>query len=98
MRGFMKLRTLALAGVALIGLAGPAAAGQGWYVGMGLGWNHLENVVGTATGGSDVFKWDEGFNGLATTGFKWSDGWRLELEGDLTRNDANALLVSGDTL
>ena len=33
----MRLRSIALAGVALICLSGPVAAGQGWYIGAEVG-------------------------------------------------------------
>src|SRR5580658_3295744 len=42
----MKARMLALAGVALIALAGPAAASdaQGWYLDIGAGWDHMGQI------------------------------------------------------
>src|SRR5206468_4149552 len=42
----MKIRTIALAGVAALALCGPAAAGDaiGWYAGLGAGWDHLGNI------------------------------------------------------
>ena len=33
----MRLRSIALAGAALISLCGPAVAGQGWYIGAEVG-------------------------------------------------------------
>src|SRR5580658_8956048 len=42
----MKSRMIALAGVALIALAGPAAASdaQGWYLDIGAGWDHMGQI------------------------------------------------------
>ncbi len=42
----MKIRMIALAGVAVVALAGPAAASNitGWYLGLGAGWDHMGNV------------------------------------------------------
>src|ERR1700729_930439 len=44
----MKLRTLLFANAALLACAGtvlssPAFAGEGWYVGLGAGWDQLNN-------------------------------------------------------
>ena len=45
----MKLRMIALAGVAALALSGPAAASNatGWYLGLGAGWDHMGNVEAT---------------------------------------------------
>ena len=47
----MKLRTIALAGASLIAFATPAAANDGWYLGLGAGWSKLNQIPYT-TGGS----------------------------------------------
>ena len=50
----MKLRMLALAGVAAIAISTPALAGTGWYLGLGGGVSNLDEMlplrVGTAVG------------------------------------------------
>ena len=40
----MTLRSAALGCVALLALAGPAAAGDGFYVGLGAGWDNQSNI------------------------------------------------------
>jgi len=41
----MNLRSTLLAGATLLGLAGPAAAGDGMYIGLGAGWDGQNNVT-----------------------------------------------------
>ena len=50
----MKIRTIALAGVAVLALSGPAAASDatGWYLGLGAGWDHMGNIKTSHPGGS----------------------------------------------
>lgn len=40
----MTLRKTIIAGVSLFALAGPAAAGEGLYVGLGVGWDNQNNI------------------------------------------------------
>jgi len=40
----MKIRLLALAGVAAVALSTPALAGDGWYLGLGAGWDHQNSM------------------------------------------------------
>jgi hypothetical protein len=40
----MMLRSAALGCVAFLALAGPAAAGDGFYVGLGAGWDNQNNI------------------------------------------------------
>jgi hypothetical protein len=40
----LTLKGAALAGVALLALAQPAAAGEGWYLGLGAGGSQLNDV------------------------------------------------------
>ena len=78
----MKTRTILLSGVAVFLLAGPAAAQtQGWYLGLGAGWNNPSNIdfnAGPGVHGSVQMKDSAAY--IATIGYKWRNGIRLELE------------------
>src|SRR5882724_5856884 len=76
----MKLGTIALAGVSLVALATPAAAADGWYLGLGAGWSKLTDLdykVATP-GGHITFEDNARFD--VTAGYKMPSGFRLELE------------------
>ena len=80
----MKLRTVALAGASLIAFATPAAAGTGWYLGLGAGWSELKDVEtqraspGGAAGGHIEF--NTTVRGDYSVGFKTASRFRIELE------------------
>ncbi len=82
----MKLRSYALAGAAIIALSVPAAASdyQGWYLGLGAGWDTVENVHAnwsTATStGSVKIPFHDDVLGLGAVGYKWNN-FRFEFEG-----------------
>ncbi len=40
----MKIRMLALAGVAAVALSAPAHAAEGWYLGLGGGYDNMSNL------------------------------------------------------
>jgi hypothetical protein len=40
----MKIRMLALAGVAAVALSAPARAGDGWYLGLGGGYDSMSSI------------------------------------------------------
>src|SRR5690348_1826079 len=40
----MKIRLIALAGVAALALSTPAMAAQGWYLGLGAGWDQQTDL------------------------------------------------------
>lgn len=98
----MKFRTALLA--ATVAVAAPAVASaqvvDGFYVGGGLGLNLLgdldlgglrgpaSNVIGNA-GGSIEF--NAGFVGLASVGYGFGNGLRLELEGNYRVNSADTV-------
>jgi len=78
----MKLRSIALAGVALAALSVPAAASDytGWYLGLGGGYSnplllHVSDAAGT---GHLAFNNDA--LGVASAGYKWNGNIRTELE------------------
>ncbi len=92
----MKIRMIALAGVAALALAGPAAASDatGWYLGLGAGWDHLGQAKELFTPGSHVIKQDTDDSALVvgSVGYRFADRVRLEVEIGWDRHDA-----TGDT-
>ncbi|HEX3486349.1 MAG TPA: outer membrane beta-barrel protein, partial [Micropepsaceae bacterium] len=77
----MKLKTFAFAGASLIAFASPAAAADGWYLGLGAGWSKLRDVAYSVNGGpqgKDTYKDTARFDLAA--GYKWPMGIRLEIE------------------
>ena len=90
----MKLRLLAMATVAAAALSTPAMAGDGWYLGLGGGFDEQSGIRGTsvpvpaATGkvgssGSGI--------GEVSIGYAWADtGWRLENEVAFTQHSISA--------
>ena len=87
----MQMRNLLLAATVL---AAPAAAFaqpvDGLYVGGGLGYNYLQEQkiksltipgVASVPGGSSKFRSDGGFVGLASVGYGFGNGFRVEIEG-----------------
>ncbi len=45
----MKIRMIALAGVAALALSTPAMAADGWYLGLGAGWDQQNHISTTST-------------------------------------------------
>lgn len=80
----MKTRCIALAGAALLALAGPSAAGDGFYVGLGAGWDGQNNVRVdqlTPPPGSGEVQTNDGVIIAGTLGFKLPEfPIRLEFE------------------
>jgi OOP family OmpA-OmpF porin len=80
----MKLRTIALAGASLIAFVTPAAAGTGWYLGLGAGWSELQSVGAQVTTPAIPTSGQGSFNstvrGDVAAGFKTASGFRIELE------------------
>src|ERR1700690_3795704 len=69
----MKIRAIALASAAMFLLAGPASAGEGWYLGLGGGWDQLNQInltdpAATPTTGS--LKTNGGAIAIGTLGYK----------------------------
>ena len=77
----MKLRTIALAGASLLAFATPAAAAEGWYLGLGAGWSQLRDIDYRVNGGpTGRDEYDNAARFDFATGYKWPSGFRLELE------------------
>ena len=102
----MKARMLALAGVALIALAGPAAASdaQGWYLDIGAGWDHMGNLeapqspflqVGP-TKPTPLVKYNTGNSALVTgsIGFRFPARIRTEVEIGWTNHDVDSTVYT----
>ncbi len=78
----MKLRLIALAGVAAVALCAPASASTytGWYLGFGVGYG-WPNLVNADTGlGPAEFAYDANVLGVLSAGYKWDQNIRTELE------------------
>src|SRR6478609_2565417 len=88
----MKLRLLAMATVAAAALSTPAMAGDGWYLGLGGGWDNQPGIRGTSVPAPALFNQktnsSDNFIGAIAIGYKWADtGWRLENELAFTQHD-----------
>src|SRR5580658_448864 len=99
----MKARMLALAGVALIALAGPAAASdaQGWYLDIGAGWDHMGQLEVPQSplvypsgpeAGKKIDKLSTGGSALVTgeVGFRFPARIRTEVEIGWDNHDVNS--------
>src|SRR5258708_2911786 len=92
----MKLRSIVLTGVALAALSvTPALANdtQGWYLGLGAGYDHMDPIhvvtapppsVAARLGQQDMAMVAGGF------GYKWASGLRLEFEVGYSSHDQHA--------
>src|SRR5882757_1057626 len=95
----MKLRLLAMATVAAAALSTPALAGDGWYLGLGGGWDNqlgynVTSVPKPANTGKVSAK-DSAIGAIAI-GYSWADtGWRLENEVAFTQHDISITGASG---
>ena len=78
----MKLRLLAMASVCAVALSTPALAGEGWYLGLGGGWDNMQSMTMRPANAPATFNAsakDSGI-GVISLGYKWTNGWRLENE------------------
>ncbi|MBU6472791.1 MAG: outer membrane beta-barrel protein, partial [Alphaproteobacteria bacterium] len=100
----MKIRMIALAGVAALAIAGPAAASNatGWYIGLGLGWDRLGNVKGSLvptgtgyTGGTAKLGTDDGVLVTGAFGYRFANRVRLEAEFGYTPHSIKETGYSG---
>ncbi|HYS45503.1 MAG TPA: outer membrane beta-barrel protein, partial [Rhizomicrobium sp.] len=89
----MKLRLLAMATVAAAAFSTPALAGEGWYLGLGGGWDgqtgyNIKSVASpTVLPGNKVSTKDSAIGAIAI-GYAWGDsGFRLENEFAFTQHD-----------
>ena len=87
----MKLRMLAMATVAGAALSTPAMAGEGWYLGIGGGWDQQESIqyrsVTNPVIGNRNSPASDNAIGMISVGYAWGNGWRLENEIALTSHD-----------
>ena len=89
----MKLRSIALAGAAVLALSTPALASvPGWYLGLGVGYDQLTSVNATLQtsppiAGTISYSGNAIYTGSA--GYKWDSGVRLELELGYDSHDAS---------
>jgi OOP family OmpA-OmpF porin len=96
MREIMKLRSMALAGTAMLALSTPALAqNPGWYLGLGVGYDQLESVRST----NPPMKFSTSYSGdaiyVGSAGYKWDAGMRLELELGFDAHDASKTISIG---
>ena len=96
----MKIRMLALAGVAAVALSAPAhAATEGWYLGLAGGYDNMPNVRAhsgpfPALGVVNMSNSDSGIGALAF-GYSWAGGFRIENEIAYTEHDASTAGFGG---
>jgi opacity protein-like surface antigen len=87
----MKIRMIALAGVAALALSTPAVAAEGWYLGLGAGWDMQNGVQVTSVTHVPTFSTkDKSSNGAiiaGSVGYVWDNGIRLEDEVGWTGHD-----------
>src|ERR1700680_124065 len=91
-RGYsnMKLRTIALAGASLIAFATPAAAADGWYLGLGAGWSKMSELTYQQTTPGGKINFDNAARFDVAAGYKWASGLRLELEDGYASYDVTS--------
>jgi OmpA-OmpF porin, OOP family len=75
----MTIKSFALAGVALLALSSSALAGEGWYAGLGAGWDTLNDpkISGPAYDGK--LNTNDTALVIASFGYKMNN-WRFEIE------------------
>ncbi|HTC84306.1 MAG TPA: outer membrane beta-barrel protein, partial [Rhizomicrobium sp.] len=88
----MKLRLLAMATVAAAAFTTPALAGEGWYLGLGGGWDsqtgyRMTSVPAPAINGK--LNSNDAAIGAVAIGYKWPEGFRLENEVAFTQHDTS---------
>src|ERR1041385_3019758 len=92
MRNTMKVRSIALAGAAVLALGTPALADNpGWYLGFGAGYDQLQRVHARTVTAPSI-DLTANYSGdaiyLASAGYKWESGIRTELELGFDSHDA----------
>jgi OmpA-OmpF porin, OOP family len=101
----MRLRSFALAGVAVFALTSSAfAADTGWYVGIGAGLSMPQAVkfptTGTVTANNVPYLADgaslkNSWRGIGTIGYAWDNHFRFEAEAGYTDPKVGSLNLSG---
>ena len=77
----MKLRVALIAGAALCAAAiSPVYAAEGWYVGLGAGWEKPNDFTFQTVNGPGIAYPNGGFIATGAVGYKYGN-WRLEMEG-----------------
>jgi len=93
----MKIRTIALAGVAALALCGPAAASDaiGWYAGLGAGWDHLGNLEVNfkpgPPGPAETLNTSNSGLFMGNIGYRLANRVRFEVEVGYDRHDVKGL-------
>src|ERR1700761_8483725 len=99
MRVAMKIRMIALAGVAAMALGTPAMAADGWYLGLGAGWDHQNGFNGTSVPLPTTFtgksKSSDGPLIAGSFGYAWDNGFRLEDEISWSGHDIKDPTATG---
>ncbi len=100
----MKIRMMALAGVALLALSGTASAGQGWYLGLGAGLDHMGNFKTSFTGISPTttsmqgkVRTDNSALLALSAGYKFKNNIRLEAELGYAPHNISGNLLGNQT-
>src|ERR1700687_1338237 len=100
----MKLRSIALAGVAVIALSTPAMAGPpGWYLGLGAGYDSLSTFGARDSHlpAPNLAKLSYSSSGLGIVfgGYNWGNGFRFEGELGYSAHDISKMILTpGGTL
>ena len=80
----MKIRMIALAGVAALALSTPAMAAEGWYLGLGAGWDQQTGIKATSAPLPGAFAGRTQASNAAiiagSAGYAFGNGFRLEDE------------------
>jgi outer membrane protein OmpA-like peptidoglycan-associated protein len=92
----MTIRKLLLAGGAALALCGPAHAGEGWYLGLGAGWDTLDHVQIAGAGLDGKLRTRDTVLGDVTAGYKFGD-FRLEAEAAWDRHIIDSYESGGVT-
>ena len=97
----MKLRMLAMATVAAAALSTPALAGEGWYLGLGGGWDQQESVNYRSVPAPGLLNFNsptsDNFIGMVSVGYGWGGGWRIENEVAYTSHEVGIAGRNGGT-
>lgn len=94
---FMK--TCVVATVATL-LASTAIAEEGWYLGLGGGWNNVHDDRVKGSGFNNQIEYDDGFAVQGSLGYAYTNGLRSELELGYRSNDVDTISTvraTGDT-
>ena len=92
----MRVRVLLLAGLAALSVT-PALAADGWYVGLGAGWDHLNDPKLVGSGIDGKLKTDNSAIVAGTVGYKFETPFRLEFEGAWDRHSTSDFTTGGLT-